>query len=145
MVYIFENWMKDAHKVSEFSKMYSHGDVLRSISDSVKRLWNDQEKSWIFIKFSTKILIAIFKIVYLLTRKIGVREAFSKSNQYQLLDSAEYFLDNAGRIFAPKYVPTKNDIIRTRAKTTGIVEISFKFRELTFKMVDVGGQRWVQG
>merc|ERR1711893_494865 len=31
--------------------------------------------------------------------------------------------------------------IRTRAKTTGIVEISFKFRELTFKMVDVGGQR----
>ena len=45
MVYIFENWMKDAHKVSEFSKMYSHGDVLRSISDSVKRLWNDQEKS----------------------------------------------------------------------------------------------------
>ena len=73
----------------------------------------------------------------------GVREAYSKSNQYQLLDSAGYFLDNCQRIFAPKYVPTKNDVIRTRAKTTGIVEISFKFREMTFKMVDVGGQRFL--
>ncbi|KAE8285140.1 Guanine nucleotide-binding protein G(z) subunit alpha G(x) alpha chain Gz-alpha [Larimichthys crocea] len=41
----------------------------------------------------------------------------------------------------PEYIPTVEDILRSRDMTTGIVENKFTFKELTFKMVDVGGQR----
>merc|ERR1712193_342937 len=33
------------------------------------------------------------------------------------------------------------DVLRTRVKTTGIVETHFTFKDLHFKMFDVGGQR----
>jgi len=71
----------------------------------------------------------------------GVQECFSRSREYQLNDSAEYYLNALERISLPGYVPTEQDVLRTRVKTTGIVETHFTFRDLHFKMFDVGGQR----
>ncbi|CAB0039577.1 unnamed protein product [Trichogramma brassicae] len=45
------------------------------------------------------------------------------------------------RITEPDYVPTQQDVLKTRIKTTGIVETRFSFKGLQFKMFDVGGQR----
>ena len=42
---------------------------------------------------------------------------------------------------AKDYQPTEQDILRTRVKTTGIVEVHFSFKNLNFKLFDVGGQR----
>ena len=42
---------------------------------------------------------------------------------------------------APGYLPTDPDILRSRVKTTGITETTFKVGELTYKLFDVGGQR----
>lgn len=39
------------------------------------------------------------------------------------------------------YKPTDQDIIRCRAKTTGISETAFHLGGLTYRMFDVGGQR----
>ena len=41
----------------------------------------------------------------------------------------------------PQYLPTDQDILRSRVKTTGITETTFKVGELTYKLFDVGGQR----
>lgn len=71
----------------------------------------------------------------------GVQKCFAKSNLYQLNDSAGYFLDALPRISATDYVPTQQDVLRTRVKTTGISETKFKYKGLTFKLFDVGGQR----
>lgn len=71
----------------------------------------------------------------------GVEECFSRSNEYQLNDSAKYFLDDLERLGQPNYEPTEQDILRTRVKTTGIVEVFFTFKCLNFKLFDVGGQR----
>ncbi|XP_014676585.1 PREDICTED: guanine nucleotide-binding protein G(i) subunit alpha-like [Priapulus caudatus] len=71
----------------------------------------------------------------------GVQECFSRSREYQLNDSAPYYLNELGRISEPDYVPTEQDVLRTRVKTTGIVETNFHFKGLHFKMFDVGGQR----
>ncbi|XP_013380683.1 guanine nucleotide-binding protein G(i) subunit alpha isoform X2 [Lingula anatina] len=71
----------------------------------------------------------------------GVQECFSRSREYQLNDSAEYYLNALDRISQPNYVPTEQDVLRTRVKTTGIVETHFTFKDLHFKMFDVGGQR----
>lgn len=45
------------------------------------------------------------------------------------------------RISSPFYVPTEQDVLRTRIKTTGIVETNFIYKNLNIKMMDVGGQR----
>ena len=38
-------------------------------------------------------------------------------------------------------MPTVDDVLRTRVKTTGIVETTFTYKSLHFRLVDVGGQR----
>ena len=60
----------------------------------------------------------------------GVQQCFNRSNEYQLNDSAKYFLDKLDEIGSPQYLPTIQDILRTRVKTTGIVEINFTFKGL---------------
>lgn len=51
------------------------------------------------------------------------------------------FLDDLSRLGKRDYMPTEQDILRTRVKTTGIVEVHFSFKNLNFKLFDVGGQR----
>jgi len=71
----------------------------------------------------------------------GVQKCFGRANEYQLNDSAKYFLDSLDRLGSTDYTPTEQDILRTRVKTTGIVEVHFSFKNLNFKLFDVGGQR----
>jgi len=72
---------------------------------------------------------------------LGSKKCIARSNEWHLLDSAEYFISNIDRIFADNYDPTEQDILRSRISTTGIIETLFKLDKLTFKMYDVGGQR----
>jgi G-protein alpha subunit len=51
------------------------------------------------------------------------------------------FFSNLARFSEPDFVPTSNDALRARIRTTGIEEAKFDFDNLTFRMVDVGGQR----
>lgn len=51
------------------------------------------------------------------------------------------FLDNLPRLSSPNYVPSEQDLLRTRIKTTGITEVLFELKGLTFRVIDVGGQR----
>ncbi|KAJ2161946.1 guanine nucleotide-binding protein subunit alpha [Coemansia sp. RSA 552] len=71
----------------------------------------------------------------------GVRECFRRSNEFQLNDSASYYFDSIGRICQEGYLPTDQDVLRSRVKTTGINETIFRVGELTYRMLDVGGQR----
>ncbi|KAF2879625.1 hypothetical protein ILUMI_26538 [Ignelater luminosus] len=71
----------------------------------------------------------------------GVQLCLSQSREYHLSDSAAYYLNALDRLSLPNYVPTEQDILRTRVRTTGIVETNFSFRDHHFKMIDVGGQR----
>uniref|UniRef100_A0A0N5A0H5 Guanine nucleotide-binding protein G(I) subunit alpha n=1 Tax=Parastrongyloides trichosuri TaxID=131310 RepID=A0A0N5A0H5_PARTI len=71
----------------------------------------------------------------------GVQQCYSRSTEYQLNDSAAYYLNSLDRISGPGYIPSVDDILRTRVKTTGIVETSFDYKNLHFQMIDVGGQR----
>lgn len=97
-------------------KVVSQTDDINFTSELVvemKRLWNDP----------------------------GVQKCFLRAREYQLNDSAEYYLSSLDRLGHPSYVPSEQDVLRTRVKTTGIVETFFGYRNLNFMMVDVGGQR----
>jgi guanine nucleotide-binding protein G(i) subunit alpha len=90
------------------------GEVLpRDVSDAVRNLWRDP----------------------------GVKEAVSRSREFQLNDSAVYYFNSIDRMSSSGYMPTDQDILRSRVKTTGITETTFKVGELTYKLFDVGGQR----
>ncbi|KAG8563246.1 hypothetical protein GDO81_015989 [Engystomops pustulosus] len=87
--------------------------------------------------FSPELLSAMMR----LWADSGIQECFNRSREYQLNDSAKYYLDSLDRIGAADYQPTEQDILRTRVKTTGIVETHFTFKNLHFRLFDVGGQR----
>jgi guanine nucleotide-binding protein G(i) subunit alpha len=71
----------------------------------------------------------------------GVAACFGRSREFQLNDSAKYYFDSITTIGAPKYLPSEQDVLRSRVKTTGITETTFQVGDLTYRMYDVGGQR----
>lgn len=79
----------------------------------------------------------------------GVQIAYNRSNEYQLIDCAKYFLDQVATIAKPSYTPENQDILRCRVWTYGIFETRFIVAKVKFHMFDVGGQRdqrrkWIQ-
>lgn len=79
----------------------------------------------------------------------GVLTCYDRSNEYQLIDCAKYFLDKVSEIREPNYSPSEQDILRCRVLTSGIFETRFSVDRVNFHMFDVGGQRderrkWIQ-
>lgn len=77
----------------------------------------------------------------------SIQETYSHGNILQIPDCAQYFMDNLGRLSEADYVPTKEDVLYARVRTTGIVDIQFspigesrKSGEV-YRLFDVGGQR----
>jgi len=71
----------------------------------------------------------------------GIQECYDRRREYQLTDSAKYYLDELERVGDPDYLPSVQDILRARTPTTGIIEYPFDLDGVIFRMVDVGGQR----
>nr|BAB79202.1 G protein alpha subunit s class [Halocynthia roretzi] len=71
----------------------------------------------------------------------GVQQCFQRSNEYQLIDCAKYFLDKVHDIRNSNYSPSNQDLLRCRVLTRGIFETKFNVDRVKFHMFDVGGQR----
>ncbi|XP_051280665.1 guanine nucleotide-binding protein G(t) subunit alpha-2 [Dicentrarchus labrax] len=104
---------EDAQKLQNLSDSIEEGTMPTELADVIKKLWNDS----------------------------GVQAGFDRAAEYQLNDSAGYYLNEMERICKPDYLPTEQDVLRSRVKTTGIIEEQFGCKELHFRMFDVGGQR----
>eukprot|EP01114_Cavostelium_apophysatum_P008355 TRINITY_DN2077_c0_g1_i1.p1 TRINITY_DN2077_c0_g1~~TRINITY_DN2077_c0_g1_i1.p1 ORF type:complete len:354 (-),score=138.25 TRINITY_DN2077_c0_g1_i1:71-1132(-) len=92
---------------------YFTGYITKTIASDVKALWTDP----------------------------GIQKAYQRQSEFQLNDSAKYYFECIDRLASEDYVPTEQDVLRSRAKTTGIIETEFVVEKTHFKMVDVGGQR----
>lgn len=71
----------------------------------------------------------------------GIQNTYANRAKFQLTDSAAYFFGKLDEAAQPNYVPSEQDVLRSRVRTTGIVENAFEIDGNTFKLFDVGGQR----
>ena len=72
------------------------------------------------------------RIMSAIWHDVGVQHCAARSKDYQLFDSAIFFLNSLDRVSAPNYIPTFDDMLRSRIKTTGIVEMQFNFKVRRF-------------
>jgi len=104
---------EDGKKVRAASAVMEDIDLSTDIGSALQRLWKDD----------------------------GIKECYGRSREYQLNDSAAYYMDALDRLCDHNYVPTEQDVLHTRVKTTGIIETAFEYKSLHFTLIDVGGQR----
>jgi len=71
----------------------------------------------------------------------AIQTTYEKRSKYQLNDSTAFFMDKLKEVMQPDYIPSEQDVLRSRVPTTGIVENAFEIDGNQFKMFDVGGQR----
>jgi len=71
----------------------------------------------------------------------SIQALYTRRNEYQLNDSAEFYFNKIAILSADGYIPEEEDILRSRVRTTGIVQSEFAIKGLQFCMFDVGGQR----
>eukprot|EP00457_Paulinella_chromatophora_P006891 gb/GEZN01006911.1/.p1 GENE.gb/GEZN01006911.1/~~gb/GEZN01006911.1/.p1 ORF type:complete len:378 (-),score=51.71 gb/GEZN01006911.1/:412-1545(-) len=76
-----------------------------------------------------------------LWRDPGIQTTYMNRSLFQLTDSTSYYLDKILVIGREGWKPDQQDYLRSRVRTTGIVEEDFLVDGSNFKLFDVGGQR----
>jgi guanine nucleotide-binding protein subunit alpha, other len=76
-----------------------------------------------------------------LWKDTGVKKAIAKGHEFALHDNLSFYFKNINRMFESDWLPNDQDMLHARLRTTGITETVFELRDLTFRMMDVGGQR----
>ncbi|KAJ3107528.1 guanine nucleotide-binding protein subunit alpha [Phlyctochytrium planicorne] len=71
----------------------------------------------------------------------GVQHCYSRSNEFQLMDSCEYYMNDVARFLSKDYIPLDQDILSARIMTTTITETRLHIDAVTLRIFDVGGQR----
>ncbi|WCJ29295.1 Guanine nucleotide-binding protein alpha-1 subunit [Euphorbia peplus] len=85
--------------------------------------------------------------IEILWKDAAIQETHARGNELQVPDCANYFMENLQRLSDSNYVPTKDDVLYARVRTTGVVEIQFspvgenKKSGEVYRLFDVGGQR----
>ncbi|XP_022977040.1 guanine nucleotide-binding protein alpha-1 subunit [Cucurbita maxima] len=87
------------------------------------------------------------KDIETLWKDAAIQETYSRGNELQVPDCTQYFMENLQRLSDANYIPTKEDVLYARVRTTGVVEIQFspvgenKKSGEVYRLFDVGGQR----
>ncbi|CAJ0924030.1 unnamed protein product, partial [Mesorhabditis belari] len=71
----------------------------------------------------------------------GIKAAYERRSEFRLNDSAVYFFESIDRTSEEHYIPTVQDILMTRVATSGVQEIRYTYKNIEFRLFDVGGQK----
>jgi len=130
--------------ISSMKTLIEQSDHLRThhgLSTAISPALEGYKQHIIELKQDEEITPALAAEIQALWKDPGVQLTYENRSRYQLTDSAAYFFDQIEAIGNPNYLPTEQDVLRSRVRTTGIVENEFKIEGNLFKMFDVGGQR----
>lgn len=106
-------------KLSEIGGRFDYPRLTRELSEEIEKLWKDP----------------------------AIQGTYARGSELQLPDCANYFMEHLRRLSDVNYIPTKEDVLYARVRTTGVVEIQFspvgenKKSGEVYRLFDVGGQR----
>ncbi|GAV69644.1 G-alpha domain-containing protein [Cephalotus follicularis] len=106
-------------KLSEIGGRLDHPRLTKELAQEIETLWKDA----------------------------AIQETYARGHELQVPDCTQYFMENLQRLSDANYVPTKEDVLYARVRTTGVVEIQFspvgesKKSGEVYRLFDVGGQR----
>jgi hypothetical protein len=103
----------DASSLAKFEALASDAELSPEDGAVVKALWDDP----------------------------GIQATWERRSEYQVVESIKGFFENVERICAEGYVPTEQDMLQSRVRTTGIITENYDIDGSIFEMYDVGGQR----
>ncbi|KAL9376428.1 hypothetical protein Peur_030548 [Populus x canadensis] len=138
--YVISNENKDiGQKLSEIGGRLDHPSLTKELAQEIETLWRDAA---IQVASSSKIHIQLPWNLY-----YCYKETYARGNELQVPDCTPYFMENLQRLSDANYIPTKEDVLYARVRTTGVVEIQFspvgenKKSGEVYRLFDVGGQR----
>eukprot|EP00128_Syssomonas_multiformis_P010529 Colp12_sorted_trinity150504_noHs@33030 len=70
-----------------------------------------------------------------------IQAVLDKRDQFWCLDNLDYYFENVHRFVEDDFVPDETDCVLARVLTTGIVTTEVKVEDMTYQIIDVGGQR----
>eukprot|EP01083_Nonionella_stella_P038443 104594_1 len=70
-----------------------------------------------------------------------IKDIYANRANMRIEDSSAHFWDRIDDIIAAGYVPSEEDVLLVRYRTTGVIEQIFTVEESTFHIFDVGGQK----
>ncbi|KAJ3440817.1 guanine nucleotide-binding protein g(o) subunit alpha [Anaeramoeba flamelloides] len=71
----------------------------------------------------------------------NLQKIYDRFESYHLPESTEYFFNKIEDFAKEDYLPTDEDIFKSRNQTTGVTQIEFQSSGQNFTIIDVGGQR----
>lgn len=83
----------------------------------------------------------IGKVLMKLWNDPGIQKAWERRNEFQIIDSIQYYYKNMDRISKPDFLPNQDDMLYLRVRTTGIITEQYDIDGTMFEIYDVGGQR----
>ena len=76
----------------------------------------------------------------LLWKDETIQEAFKHVDETPIPDNIAYFFDKIDELVAKNYIPTNEDILKTRIRTIGINQITLNYECSFTRIIEVGGQ-----
>eukprot|EP01083_Nonionella_stella_P205874 749309_1 len=64
-----------------------------------------------------------------------------RGDMFSFPDNMDYFFNKAELLYLPDFQPTREDALKTRIRTTGLIDKQYEIKENFFHIFDVGGQR----
>eukprot|EP01110_Echinostelium_bisporum_P002994 TRINITY_DN17332_c0_g1_i1.p1 TRINITY_DN17332_c0_g1~~TRINITY_DN17332_c0_g1_i1.p1 ORF type:complete len:347 (+),score=60.12 TRINITY_DN17332_c0_g1_i1:150-1190(+) len=98
-------------------------------------------EEYIGIDSATPITADMVSIIKQIWADPAIQQTLERKSEFQLNGCVPYVLNNVDRIADANSPPTHEDIIQSRIRTTGIVELIFELEHVNFRVLDVGGQR----
>ena len=71
----------------------------------------------------------------------AIKNMFEHRNKLSIADSTGIFFDDIMRLGTDDYIPSEEDVLLVRYRTTGMTEKPFVINGTRMRIVDVGGQR----
>jgi GTPase SAR1 family protein len=102
------------------------------------------QDSWDFVmekKENEVITPEVAEHIKTLWKDKGIQTTYNNRNRYHLPDSSSYFFNKIDEIAEEGWIPSEDDVLHSRVRTTGIIENTFNVEGSSFTIVDVGGQR----